>query len=276
MTFNNIINDIDSLPPLSDAANIVQSLYNSGIENIDVHRLTKVIESDAMLSANILKTINAPYFGLRNKITSTERAIPLIGTRRIQMLVINYAIKENIKADPSVYGFNNLQFNELCQLQSALLFQWYSHINLKDAQYLTSLALMMESGKLILAKEVIQSAYVGEFRKYFNECENVQEFEKSLIGMTSYALSALLFKHWNLDEKYIKVLMALDSDSEDDLQISYYANIINIIRVSINVKDILSDTAISNAALLVKEMGMDDELFTNIAKSMKEEYLASY
>ncbi len=273
MTFNNIVNNIDSLPPLSDAANIVQSLYSSGVENIDVKRLIKIIESDAMLSANILKTINAPFFGMRNKITSIARAIPLIGARRIEMLVVNYAIREHVKADPSIYGFNNLQFNEICHLQSALLLQWYSKINLKDAQYLTSLALMMESGKLILAKEVIESDYVGEFRKYFNECENIQEFEKSLIGTTSYYLSALLFEHWNLDEKYIRVLKALDSDNEDDLQILLYANIIEIIRVSINIKDILSDTAISNASVLVKELGMDDEMFVAVANEIKENYL---
>lgn len=273
MTFDNIIKNIDSLPPLSDAANIVQSLYHSGVENIDVKRLTKVIESDAMLSANILKTINAPYFGMRNKITSIARAIPLIGTRRIQMLVINYAMRESIKADPSVYGFNNLQFNELCHLQSALLFQWYSKVNLKEAQYLASLALMMESGKLVLAKEVTQSAYVGEFRKDFNECKDIQEFEKNLIGTTSYALSALLFEHWNLDEKYIKVLQELDSQGEEDLQILYYANIINIIRTSINIKDILSDMAISKASSLVKDLGMDDELFTDTANNMREIYL---
>jgi len=273
MTFNNIVNNIDSLPPLSDAANIVQSLYSSGVENIDVKRLIKIIESDAMLSANILKIINAPFFGMRNKITSIARAIPLIGARRIEMLVVNYAIREHVKADPSIYGFNNLQFNEICRLQSALLLQWYSKINLKDAQYLTSLALMMESGKLILAKEVIESDYVGEFRKYFNECENIQEFEKSLIGTTSYYLTALLFQHWNLDEKYIRVLKALDSDNEDDLQILFYANIIEIIRVSINVKDILSDTAISNASVLVKELGMDDEIFIAVANEIKENYL---
>lgn len=273
MTFDNIIKNIDSLPPLSDAANIVQSLYHSGVENIDVKRLTKVIESDAMLSANILKTINAPYFGMRNKVTSIARAIPLIGTRRIQMLVINYAMRESIKADPSVYGFNNLQFNELCQLQSALLFQWYSKVNLKEAQYLASLALMMESGKLVLAKEVTQSAYVGEFRKDFNECKDIQEFEKNLIGTTSYALSALLFEHWNLDEKYIKVLKELDSQGEEDLQILYYASIINIIRTCINIKDILSDMAISKASSLVKELGMDDELFIDVANNMREKYL---
>ncbi len=274
MTFNNIIKNIDSLPPLSEAANIVQSLYNSGIESIDVKKLIKVIESDAMLSANILKTINSPYFGMRNKITNIARAISLIGTRRIQMLVIHYAMRESIKADPSVYGFNNLQFNELCQLQSALLFQWYSKVNLKEAQYLASLALMMESGKLVIAKEVTQSEYVGEFRKDFNECKNIQEFEKDLIGMTSYTLSALLFEHWHLDEKYIKVLKALDSKDEDDLQILYYANIIDVIRTSINIKDILSDMAINKAAALVKELGMDDELFSDVAKDMREKYLA--
>ena len=141
-------------------------------------RLVRVIESDAMLTINILKMINAPYFELKNSVVSISQAVTLLGAGTIHKLVIFYAICERIIADTSIYGFTNAQFNDLCQLQSELMLQWYSKVNLEEAKYLAPLALMMESGKLILAQEIIKDENCGEFRKGFNECENIQEYEK--------------------------------------------------------------------------------------------------
>ncbi len=277
MNFNNIVNGIDSLPPLSNAANIIRSLYASGADNIDIARLTKIIESDAMLAGYILKMINSPYYNLANKISSVYRAVSLFGTKNIYMLVINYAIKQNIKADPSIYGFTNTQFNDVCRLQSSLMLQWYSTINQREAKFLAPLALIMESGKLILAKEVIDSDYVGEFRKGFNECENIQDYEKSLIDVTSYYLTAVLFKHWHLEPKYVNILKALDTKDENPQHIKRYKTYekeLDVIRIAINVKEILTDASIKKAKILVKEMGYDDEVFGEIAMKIRDSYLA--
>jgi len=281
MTFKNIIKNIDSLPPLSNAAHIVQTLYAGGLENLNITRLVRVIESDAMLAANILKMVNAPYYGLPNKIASISRATSLVGASKIHMMVVQYAINEQIKADPSIYGFRNSQFNDLCQLQSSLMLQWYSKININEAKFLAPLALIMESGKLILANEVIKSDYVGEFRKGFNECESIEEYEKSIIDTTSYCLTALLFEHWNLEPEYVQILKNLDfKDREENnknknKQDKKYEKILNIIRITINVKDILSDTAIQKAANLVEELGENASEFSDVAYALREAYLDS-
>lgn len=277
MTFERIVKNIDSLPPLSNAANIIQTLYAGGLDNLDVSRLIKVIQSDAMLAANILKMINAPYYGFDNRIASVSQAVSLFGTSKIYMLVIHYAISQQLKADPSIYGFTNAQFNDVCNLQSALMLQWYSKVNARDARLLTPLALMMESGKLILANEVIKSDYCGEFRKGFNECENIEEYEMNLIDMTSYNLTALLFEHWNLEPRYVDILKSLDSKEEEKSvkKMKTYEKELNIIRTAINVKDVLSDNSIKKASNMVNEMGLDTQHFEDVAYKIRDSYFDS-
>ena len=53
MTYESMIKNIDDMPPLSDIARVMQSLYASGVENVDVKKLTHMIESDVMLTANV-------------------------------------------------------------------------------------------------------------------------------------------------------------------------------------------------------------------------------
>ena len=278
MTFYDIIEDIDSLPPLSNAAQLVQSMYASGIENINITRLVKVIESDAMLTANILKMINAPYYGFSKRIASVAQAVSLFGTRRIHMLVIQYAVAQNLKADTSIYGFTQSQFNELCHLQSALMLQWISKVELRDAQFLAPLALIMESGKLVLAKEIVASDYVGEFRKGFNECESIEEYERSLIDTTSYRISSLLFEHWNLEPIYVDILKALDEQmnmkKRYDAKMQSYIKQLDVIRTAINVKEILTESSIEKASKKVKAMGYRSDLFETIAYRIRDVYLS--
>ncbi len=277
MTFEKIIKDIESLPPLSNAANIIQAMYISGLENINIIRLVRVIESDAMLTANILKMINAPYYGFSKKIASVAQAVSLFGTRRIHMLVIQYAVSQSLKADTSVYGFSFAQFNELCHLQSALMFQWYSKVELRDSQFLTPLALIMEAGKLVLANEIIKSDYYGEFRKAFNECEEISDYERELLGHTSYEISAKLFEHWNLEPLYVEILRSLDNADEKyriglDEKIRTYGDELDVIKTAINVKEILTEESIKKASRKVSKMGLSRDMFEKVAYRVRDAY----
>ena len=276
MTFEKIIANIDTLPPLSNAANAVRSMYASGLEIMSVPSLVRVLESDAMLMANLLKVINAPFYGLRQKVLSARQAVTLLGTHRIYMFVVKYSIDETLKADTSVYGFDTKQFNELCHLQSALMFQWYSRVNDSEVKLLSQLALIMESGKLLLANEVKKSDYIGEFRKAFNECEDIDKFEKELLGISTYRISAELFKHWDLEEHYVNTLLALDYDEEKLKEINFdlkkYRNLIDIIRTAINVKEVLSEDSILKASKKVARMGLSKGIFEETANKIKDAY----
>lgn len=45
----------------------------------DFHRIEQLILSDVGLSATLLKTINSPFYGLRNKASSVKQAISMLG-----------------------------------------------------------------------------------------------------------------------------------------------------------------------------------------------------
>jgi len=173
------------------------------------------------------------------------------------------------------------------------MLEWYSKVNLREAKFLSHLALMMESGKLILANEVINSDYCGEFRKGFNECENIEEYEKSIIGTTSYYLTAILFEHWNIEPQYVDILKSLDFTKEElekfefknknieknmgknkfFLKRNFFKQELDVIRTAINVKDILSHEAISKASEIVKSMGLCGIDFEESAYKIREAYI---
>ncbi|WP_455755972.1 HDOD domain-containing protein [Sulfurimonas sp.] len=274
MDFSLIIERIESLPPLSNATVFVQQLYLNGAENVDIVKLVRIIESDALLTANILKMINAPMYGFSRKIASVSQAVTLFGTELIYGLVMSYSIIEVLKADTTAYGLTSTEFNEMCLMQSALMMQWYSNIDVRHAQFLAPLALIMEAGKLILANEIEESDYSTEFKKGLKKCSVIEEYEYSLVGTTSYFLSALLFEHWNLEPLYVDMLKGLDFEGKPGFKMEYYIDTLHAVRTAINVKEMLTKDSIENACLVVEDMDLDTDHFRHIAQRIKKNYEA--
>jgi HD-like signal output (HDOD) protein len=277
MTYEDLVKNIDEMPALSKVAMVIQGLYANGAHSVDVRKLIRMIEADVMLTANILKTINSPYFGFSSRIASISQAVTLLGTQQIYSLVIHYAISQHLRADTTIYGFNNAQFNEMCILQSSLMMQWYAKIDLHDTHILTSLALIMESGKIIVSKELMGSDYREEYRKGFLACEDIPKFEQEFLSTTSYYLSALLFEHWNLTPIYSIVLKNLDKeeseyDEEVDAIIAQYIKAIDVVRTAINLKEVLTDDSIKKASKKVAQMGLSGEDFETVANRIRKKY----
>ena len=76
-SFKALVNRIETLPPLSNVAQKILTLYATNDEDIDIRKLARLIESDTVLTANILAMINDPKMGFKNKITSVSQAITL-------------------------------------------------------------------------------------------------------------------------------------------------------------------------------------------------------
>jgi len=272
MTFNNIITDLDSLPPLSNTASVIQQIYSHGAKNIDIIKLVRAIEDDAVLAANILRMINAPIFGFSKKIASIAQAVTLFGTDEIYALVLQYALQEQLKADTEIYGVDNKKFNDISQLQSTLMMQWYSRVDLRHAQFMAPLALIMESGKLVLSNEVMKSNYVKEFTLGYKNSKDVTEYEHSLFGTTTYYLSGLLFEHWNLEPLYVEILKGLDFEVDTSPKVESYIDSLDAVRTAVNIKSILTYDSINQACEIVEDMGLDSDDFVHVAKRVKEKY----
>lgn len=272
MTFKSLITNLKSLPPLSNTPYVIQQLYSAGDQNIDIIRLVKVIEDDAVLAANILKMINAPIYGFSRKISSISQAVTLFGTDEIYGLVLKYSIDEGLKADTSIYGVDSKIFNDVCALQSSLMLQWYSKIDLRHAQVMVPLALIMESGKLVLSHEVMKSNYIKEFMRGYKKSKNVEEFEHEILGTTTYHLSGVLFEYWKLEPLYVDILKGLDFDMEVSPKVESYIDSLDVVRTAVNLKSILTKDSIDEASGIVEDIGLDVDHFVKVARRVREQY----
>jgi HD-like signal output (HDOD) protein len=270
--FQGIVQNVESLPSLSDSALRIRALYSKGDE-LNIKSLVREIESDALLTANILKMINSPLYGFSKQISSVMQAVTLFGVQMVYGLVVNYAIHSVVVANLRAYGVNNSRFNEVCQMQSMLMKKWYTPIDSFQANLLTPLALIMESGKLITAKEITLSGKIKEFHAGLKDAENISVYEHEVFGTSSYFVSGLLFEHWNLDKLYVDLLKGLDYEyDKNSTQNIKYIDSLDVIRTAVNVNDILSDKSISKAAELVVEIGLNKSHFLEVAREIQYNY----
>lgn len=77
-------------------------------EEVDVHTVSRLITSDATLSAKILRTVNSSHFGLRNKVTDVQQGVALLGMKRIQSLTVAFVTAQTLPRN--VAGFDHEAF----------------------------------------------------------------------------------------------------------------------------------------------------------------------
>ena len=274
MNFDNIIKSIDSLAPLSNAIIDIQNLFNEGQEELDINALIGLIESDAILSLNILKMANSPMYGFSTRIASIQQAVTLFGIMQVYGFIMSYAVNENIKANTEIFGFSNERFNDICNIQSALLLQWYLKIDREGAKFLAPLALIMETGKLVIAGEVSVSSYEKEFEEGFRKSTSLTNYEQETLGVNSYDLSSQVFEHWHLEPMYINVLKEIGTDEKKNGKISEYAAVLNVVITAVNLKSILSKESVLKSCRLLKEMGLSPDDFAKVALDVKRRYIS--
>ncbi len=262
MTFSDIVNYIETLPPLSDVVVDIQNLYISGTENVDMDKLIRYIELDPLLLANILKYVNSAAYGVTKKVRTAKQAVTLLGSRLVYAIVMDYAISEKIVADMTPYNITSNQLKEISYLQSRLTMKWLLHVSKEYAQFLAPLAFLMEAGKLIIAQEVKNSDYVEPFKRAIQTSKSIVKYEHELLGTTSYFVTGMLFEHWHFDPLFIKILKNMDYKVDNlSSKLLFCKNALKVIRTAVNVRDTLSDASIAKASSLVKKIGLDEKLF---------------
>jgi len=270
-SFKALVNRIDTLPPLSNVAQKILALYSKDDDDIDVRKLARLIEADTILTANILAMINDPKMGFNNKITSVSQAITLFGTKIVKGFVLSFVMKEHLIPSMAAYGVSNEKFNDMCHLQAALLFQWYMKVDIKQAQILVPLALIMETGKVIFAQEMQESDYGHLFTEELYYAKNMQKVEERYSDTSSYYIGGLLFEHWNFSHRYINLMKSLDYDGGPDVE-QKELNILEVIRLAVNVKGFLTKETLENACVLLRELEMDEASFMKSALRIKNSY----
>lgn len=258
-----MIDDIKSFPPLPESIAKIQELCMS--QEVNINALVKVIESDPMLSANILKAVNSPMYGMSKVISSIHQAMMLFGVSMIRGFAAANAIKKTLPLDLSPYGIGIERLSEISTMQQALVKLWYGEVDKQMLPLLLSTSFLMELGKLVSASKIIKLGIKEPFFLKLQESHSVNDVEKSFCEMGSYEVSALMFEHWNFEPALIDTLKAIASPTPKG-----YGAVLLAISEAINVKEVLSEEALKRASDVIAQYALDQAAFDRAVAALRE------
>lgn len=65
--------------------------------DVSVRELGEVLSHDTAMSTKILRTVNSSYYGLRNRVTTVERATAMLGISAVKMLALGFSLVPQLK-----------------------------------------------------------------------------------------------------------------------------------------------------------------------------------
>jgi len=71
----------------------------------DIQAISRLIRQDVGLAGTILKVVNSPFYGLRNRITSVDQAVNLIGLNGVINIINGVSIKSQM-SDETIVNMN--------------------------------------------------------------------------------------------------------------------------------------------------------------------------
>ena len=202
----------DSIPALPTIAQEIITL--SADDNISMNKIIDKIKMDQGLTTALLRLVNSPFYGLRNEITSIERAAVLLGLKNISKLAFAVSLRNFYIKNFSLYNTNGVRlwmhsFNvaRLCECISKIIVT----ID-RDAIFLAGL--MHDVGKVILVDFLYKVA-------------TSPADEEKQTGTNHMEVGAIVLKKWKVAANIVQAVKSHHYVTNDTFNlVLYYANII--------------------------------------------------
>lgn len=262
---------IKALPPLSDTVVKIQKICNDPESSIS--DLTKVVESDPMLTANILRSANSPLYGFSREINDINRVISLFGMATVKGFALSSAIKKSFNINLSPYNMSEDKFLIISSMQNALMLAWYKKVDNGMIDILSPASFLMEVGKIVLSNELIEQGLSGKFKDAIKDLKSVDELaevEKEFFDITNEAVTASIFEQWNLEKELVDVIFSSNDPSNAPAYIKDYCVAVQIVKSAVNVFYQLEDEYLEKyTAPLLKKANLDKEIFLQAVQKVK-------
>jgi HD-like signal output (HDOD) protein/DNA-binding NarL/FixJ family response regulator len=172
----------------------------SNSESTGATDLAKVIESDPVISANILKICNSVLFAASNRrIGSIKDAVIRIGFNETRRIAMSMSVMKLFDSGKGNYGFDRVNFWLHC-LATAIVAE---HIAKKmgdvnsDEAFLVGL---LHDFGIIILDEFFFPLFNKLLELTTNTASRFYAVEKEVIGITHIAVTDELFKEWKMPE----------------------------------------------------------------------------
>ncbi len=223
-----LIKDIKNLTP-------IPAVINQIIEKVDdptcsMEEIATIIQFDPALTANLIRTCNSAYFGLKNPVDSVKDAVSILGMDQIVELVLIKAGATNLSKAQKGYGLEKGAMWKY-SVSSALIAKGIAKTICPDNRNMIFTgALLKDIGKTVLDRFISNS--IDKINLLVdNKGYSFREAEKKVIGIDHAELGATIAKMWKFSPTLVKIIrhhhLSEESMRKDkDISIVYLADCI--------------------------------------------------
>ncbi len=252
---NSILDSIKALPPLPKTLLEVQRITNDADSSIG--QLVKAIEPDPMIVANLLKAANSPLYFFGKEIRNVSQAVALFGMNMTRSIVMGNSVRKLLNVDMEPYGITSEKFAEISTKQASLMMKWYKKIDREKADKLFLTAFLQETGKIIIASDIIQEDLTTSFKSEIEVATNIALVEKSYIDDTTATVTSAIFEHWNFDKEFVEMIHYADNPAVAPEEVREYSTALNIVKTIVPVNAPFSEHAINFGLKKAEQAGYD-------------------
>jgi HD-like signal output (HDOD) protein len=187
--------DIPTLPS-------VVAKINAMVDDPEVgtRELGRVVAEDAPISAKVLKIANSAYYGLRERVLSTEHATAILGVRALRNIAMRAGVIAqfaHIKSTPD-FDVNELWRHSILtgQVCAELARSAQGRLNLAPEEFYV-VGLLHDVGKVVLLDN-LGAEYVAIIREAARSGVPMYVCEKQTLGMDHTEVGEFIALRWNL------------------------------------------------------------------------------
>ena len=263
-----LLKQIKQLPPLPETAMGIEAVYQN--PNSTFEDMVKILEKDPLLTADILKSANSPLYGFSREITKVSQAVSLFGMGTIRGFALASVINNSFDLDLSPYNISNMQYTKRAEEQNAFITSWYIRKNPKILGILSPAAFLIDIGKVIIAKSLLDNKKNDEFSKAIKDAESISEVERAFVGSDTAHVTAKIFDHWRFEEDLIHSIEFSDTPQEAPEEVTLCAQSLHVSKTLIKLDATLTPETIEAARTLAESYQLDLDSFDKAVENITQ------
>ncbi|MBI3815682.1 MAG: HDOD domain-containing protein [Nitrospinae bacterium] len=183
------IEELKNLPTLPGVIQKISLMVESS--STSAEEVGKIISSDQILSAKVLRLINSAFYGFPGRISNVTHGLVLLGFNVVKGLVLSTSVFDIMLSK----GMVDLWKHSLgCAMTAGAIAR---KLNQPEPEEVSVAALLHDFGKVVIKLEMPEES--GEIEKMVREKNiSMYEAETKVLDFTHAAVGSWLCEKWNL------------------------------------------------------------------------------
>lgn len=199
LSLDQLLEEVVTLPSLPSTVAKITSLVND--PNASLNEVGQAIAEDAALAAKTLRLVNSAFFAVREKVTSVEHAVAMLGMKVIKNVVFTATVFETLDSGQE----RLVRHNVACGVaMSALMDSGVTTTSgTSDEAFL--FGLLHDLGKLILGEFMPEETSAVQIACSTRGI-SASVAEREIIGVDHAEVGARLAQNWKLPDTLIQAI----------------------------------------------------------------------